>query len=113
MTAEVAGGLALLMHQIVVGLLIVAIGIFGAVAVKSSGIRSFQFQISVFIMIWIVGELVDIMQDLGSFSLYDPELGMEIHLASMVFFSVMLWLRFYFARQRQKKIVEASTSDYF
>jgi|SRR6185503_5748616 len=114
MTAQITDVIpSVFMHEFIVGLLLVAIAIFGAVAIRSRGIKSFQFQISVFIMIWILGELVDILQDLGLLNLYNSETGMQIHLASMIFFSLMIWLRFYFSKIRQKRIVEAPKSDYF
>lgn len=104
---------SMVMNQIIISLLIVAIGIFGVLAVRSRNIRSFQFQISVFIIVWIAGELVEILQDLGLFNFYDAELGMQIHLFSMIFFSAMLWFRFYASKSKQKKIVDVNSYDYF
>jgi hypothetical protein len=33
-------------------------------------------------------------------------LGLEIHVVSMVFFSLMLWLRFYYSERSGKKMIE-------
>ncbi|MDP9289380.1 MAG: hypothetical protein M3P08_14455 [Thermoproteota archaeon] len=33
-------------------------------------------------------------------------LGLEIHLVSMILFSLMLWLRFYYSERSGKKMIE-------
>jgi hypothetical protein len=34
------------------------------------------------------------------------DIGLEIHTASMIFFSILLWLRFFYSERSGKKIVE-------
>jgi hypothetical protein len=89
-------------------LLLVALGIFVWLAVRSRNIRSFQFQISIFIIIWILGEITGILQDNGIIvlSALHGDVGLEIHVISMVFFSMMLWLRFYYSKRSGKKMIE-------
>ena len=102
------------MENVLIGLLVVALGIFGWLATISRNIRAFQFQISVFIIIWITGELVDMIQS-GKF-LAAPGIesaGSQIHLGAMIFFSAMIWLRFISARAKGKKIVDEPPADYF
>jgi hypothetical protein len=53
------------MNSITTLLLLVALGIFVWLAVRSRNIRSFQFQISIFIIIWILGEITGILQNNG------------------------------------------------
>ena len=103
----------LVTHEVILGLLFVALGIFAVVAARARNIRSFQFQIAVFIMVWIVGEVVDVLQDLQVFSLFDEGLGMQIHLASMIFFSIMIWLRYYYSKSRGKKIVDSPPPGFY
>lgn len=106
------GGSAVISHEMTLVLLFASLAIFGAVALKSRSVRSFQFQISIFIIIWISGEIVDVLQDAGVFNFYSEELGMQVHLLSMVFFSTMIWLRFYYSRQKRKKIVDKPPANY-
>ena len=109
------GTLFLLMNSITTLLLLVALGIFVWLAVRSRNIRSFQFQISIFIIIWILGEITGILQDNGItvLSALQGDVGLEIHVISMVFFSMMLWLRFYYSKRSGKKMIEdvADTSS--
>jgi hypothetical protein len=104
---------SLIPHELILGLLFVALGIFAIVAAKARNIRSFQFQIAIFIIVWIVGEMVDVLQDLQMLNVFDDALGMQIHLASMIFFSIMIWLRFYYSRSRGKKIVDSPPPDFY
>jgi hypothetical protein len=102
------GTLLPLMNSITILLLLGALGIFVWLAARSKNIRSFQFQLSIFIIIWILGDMVSILHDNGivGFSALQSELGSGIHVVSMVFFSVMLWLRYYYSERSSKKMVE-------
>jgi hypothetical protein len=100
-------------HEVIIALLFVALGIFAMVAVKARNIRSFQFQISIFIIVWIAGEMVDVLQDLGMLDVFSEDFGMQVHLASMIFFSVMIWLRFYYSRSKGRKIVDSPPADFY
>jgi|SRR6266516_6249545 len=92
----------LFMNNITIILLLIALGIFVWQATRSKSIRSFQFQISVFLVVWILGEIVGIIV----FPALQGNLGLEIHVISMVFFSLMLWLRFYYSERSGKKMIE-------
>lgn len=94
------GGLTLI-------LLVIALGIFVWLTVKSKNIKSFQFQISLFIVIWIVGEVADLLQGRQIGILlppYSQETGLYIHVLAMGLFSAMLWIRFYRSMKTGKKI---------
>jgi uncharacterized membrane protein len=101
----------LVMHYLTIVLLFVSLGIFGWLAIKSHSIRTFQFQISIFIIIWIVGEIVNIVISHKT-EHHIEDIGPQIHLAAMVLFAVLLWTRFYYSRLAGKKIVDDS-SDYY
>ncbi|MGA9148932.1 MAG: hypothetical protein WBZ36_00030 [Candidatus Nitrosopolaris sp.] len=90
-------------------LLLATLSIFVWLAARSKDIRSFQFQISIFIIIWILGGVADILQDSGIavMSSLQGDIGLEIHVASLVFLSIMIWLRFYYSQRSGKRTIEA------
>lgn len=102
------GTLLLLMDNITTALLFVALGIFVWLAVLSKNIRTFQFQISIFIIIWILGEIAGILRDSGiiSLSVLQGDVGLEIHVVSMFFFSMLLWVRFYYSQRSGRRMIE-------
>jgi len=100
--------LILLMNSFTIILLLAALSLFvWLAATQSKKIRSFQFQLSVFIIIWIVGDLINILQNNGVILVSSlKSVGGEVHLVSMFFFSVMLWLRYYYSERSGKRMVE-------
>jgi len=98
----------IIMSNITVILLFVALGIFVWLVARSKSIRSFQFQMSIFLVVWILGEIAGSLQDSGIivFTALQGDIGLDIHVVSMVFFSVMLWLRFYYSERSGKKMIE-------
>jgi hypothetical protein len=102
--AWIPGGLPFIMDNITPMLLVIGLGIFIRLAIISKSIKTFQFQISVFIIIWILGEIAGILREIGILRLtsVQSEIGLEIHVISMVFFSLMLWFRFYYSMKAEK-----------
>ena len=98
----------ILMNSITTMLLLIALAIFVWLALRSKNVRTFQFQISIFLIIWISGEIAGILQDSGIIvlSIVQGDIGLEIHVVSMVFFSMMLWLRYYYSERSGKKMIE-------
>ena len=98
----------LFMNNITIILLLIALGIFVWQVSRSKSIRSFQFQISIFLVIWILGEIVGNLEDNGIivFPALQGNIGLEIHVVSMVLFGLMLWLRFYYSERNGKKMIE-------
>jgi hypothetical protein len=98
----------IIMSNITVILLLVALGIFVWLVARSKTIRSFQFQMSIFLVVWILGEIASNLQDSGIivFTALQGDIGLEIHVVSMVFFSIMLWLRFYYSERSGNKMIE-------
>ncbi|MGB7955114.1 MAG: hypothetical protein WCF23_14140 [Candidatus Nitrosopolaris sp.] len=96
------------MNNITIIMLLIALAIFVWQAARSKNIRSFQFQISIFLVVWILGEIVGSLEDNGIivFPALQGNLGLEIHVVSMVLFGLMLWLRFYYAKRSGKKMIE-------
>jgi hypothetical protein len=98
----------LFMNNITIILLLIALGIFVWQVSRSKSIRSFQFQISMFLVVWILGETVGNLEDNGIivFPALQGNIGLEIHVVSMVLFGLMLWLRFYYSERSGKKMIE-------
>jgi hypothetical protein len=84
-------------------LLLATLSIFVWLAARSKDIRSFQFQISVFIIIWVLGGVAYILQDSGTIvvSPLQGDIGLEINVVSVAFLSIMIWLRFYYSQSRK------------
>ena len=98
----------LFMNNITIILLLIALAIFVWQVSRSKSIRSFQFQISIFLVVWILGEIVGNLEDNGIivFPALQGNIGLEIHVVSMVLFGLMLWLRFYYSERNGKKMIE-------
>ena len=101
-----------LMNNFTLYLLFVALGIFVWLAWQSHSPKSFRFQISIFVLIWIGGEFVTTLYESGSFDFpYElHDLGMQIHLVSMILFASIMFVRFYYSYWSGHKIVESLTS---
>jgi len=88
-------------------LLFIAIGIFGSLVIQSKSLKSFQFQISLIIIIWILGEIIDISDDVGILSLDEfASLPYLIHMSAMILLGIVFWLRYYFAKRQGKTLVD-------
>ena len=99
---------AFLEYDLTLILLIACIILFGYLALRSRNARSFQFQISIFILIWIVGEVANSLAENNLIQLPQSEqaLGYEIHVASMVFFGFLLYARYFYSRRRGRELIE-------
>lgn len=102
----------LVTNSFTLGLLFASLGIFGWLAIKSQSIRTFQFQISIFIIIWIVGEIVNMFVNVYGTKYNTEEIGLKIHLVAMILFTVLLWARFYHSKRSEKRI-ENDSSGYY
>jgi bacteriorhodopsin len=88
-------------------LLVFALGIFVWLTARSRNIKSFQFQISIFILIWITGEIVDLLGEEGVVEVFSTsEIGIYVHVFAMAMFGAMLWIRFYLSEKRGKRIAD-------
>ncbi len=93
-----AGGLTLV-------ILFTSLAIFGWLAVRYRNIRSFEFQIFVFIIVYIVGEILEDYK-IPSLSTSLPYIGSQIHIVSAVFLAIILWLRLYYVRRSGRKMID-------
>jgi hypothetical protein len=98
------------MSYVTLILSIIPLAIFIWLAVKSKNIRAFQFQISVFIAVYIIGEIIENTK-IAAFSILPPDIGSQIHVGSAIFFTIMVWFRFYYADKSGKKMIESSIDN--
>ncbi len=91
------GGLTLI-------ILFMSLAIFGWLAVRYRNIKSFEFQISLFIIVYIVGEILEDYK-IPSLSTM-PYIGSQIHIVSAVFLAIILWLRLYSVRKSGRKMID-------
>lgn len=70
--------------------------IFARLAIKATNLGSFRFQLSIFLLVWVVSELPHIADSLGliSISEYDP-FGLTLHAASMALFAFFVGFKSY------------------
>ena len=86
---------------------LVPLVIFVWLAIRSKNIKSFQLQISVFIAVYIIGGIIENNNGrIAMFSVLPPEIGSQIHVIAAIFFTIMIWFRFYYADLRGKKMIE-------
>lgn len=101
-----------IMSNSTICLLFAALGIFVWLAWRSHNIKSFQFQISIFIMIWIGGEFITASQETGLVNLsgHLHDLGMQIHFVAMILFALIIFMRFYYSHRAGHKVMESLDS---
>ena len=86
---------------------LVPLVIFVWLAIRSKNIKSFQHQISVFVAVYIIGGIIENNNGrIAMFSTLPPEIGSQIHVIAAIFFTIMIWFRFYYADLRGKKMIE-------
>ncbi len=86
--------------------------IFVWLAIRSKSIKAFQFQISIFIAVYILGQIIE-HNRIHLFSSLPPDIGQQIHVGSAIFFTIMMWFRFYNSEKRGKKMIESDIDDYY
>jgi hypothetical protein len=98
------------MSDITFILSLVPLVIFVWLAVRSKSIKAFQFQISIFIAVYILGGIIE-NNRIAIFSALPPDIGPQIHVGSAIFFTIMVWFRFYYAEKSRKNMVESSINN--
>jgi hypothetical protein len=89
---------------------LISLIIFVWLAIRSKSIKSFQFQISIFIAVYILGQIIE-NNRISIFSTLPPNIGSQIHVGSAIFFTIMMWFRFYYAEKRGKKMIESDIDN--
>jgi glucan phosphoethanolaminetransferase (alkaline phosphatase superfamily) len=84
--------------------------IFIWLAIRSKSIKSFQLQISIFIAVYLLGAIIE-NNRIAIFSTLSPNIGSQIHVVSAIFFTIMMWFRFYYAEKSGKKMIESDKDN--
>ena len=79
--------------------------IFGWLAIRSRNIKNFEFQIFVFIIIYIIGEILE-DNIIPSLSASLPHFGSQLHLIAAAFLAIMLWFRLYYVRSSGHRMID-------
>jgi len=99
--------LVLMFSNVTFLLLLAALVIFGILTLQYKKIKSFQFQISMVLVILIISEIIDVMFDFEY--LENPwleNLGSYIHVISMAGIALVFWARFYHSVKARKEFVD-------
>ena len=99
------------MNDLTLILSLIPLIIFIWLAVRSKSIKSFQFQISIFIAVYLLGAIIENSNRIAIFSTLPPNIGSQVHVGSAIFFTIMMWFRFYYAEKRGKKMIESDIYD--
>ena len=86
-------------------MLLATIAIFGFLTARYRNIRRFEFQLSIFILLYIIGEIFELYKfPILSTSL--PYIGPQFHITGALFLVIMLWLRLYSGRRNEYKMID-------
>ena len=77
--------------------------------IRYRNIKNFEFQVFVFIVIYIVGEILENYK-IPSLSGSLPHLGSQLHLIAAAFLAMILWIRLYYARSSGQKTIDKLAS---
>jgi hypothetical protein len=83
--------------------------IFVILAIKSNTIKSFQSQISIFIGVYVVGEVLE-LNSVQNITRLPSDLGSQIHAAATIIITVVLWSRLYYSGKIIKKLADPDQS---
>jgi hypothetical protein len=86
-------------------LLLIPLIIFIWLTIKSKNIKSFQFQLMIFILMYFIGQVIDNNVDSIFFSMLPKDFGSQIHVFAAAYFTIVMLFRFYFANPRKTKII--------
>lgn len=87
------------------GLFLASLGIFVALAAKSRNLKSFPTQISVFIGIYVAGELAELSPVQAATGL-PPEAGSELHVLATIFLTTVLWSRLVLSNRATRHLAD-------
>jgi hypothetical protein len=79
-------------------LIVIAFAIFARLAFKGKSLGSFRFQLSIFLLIWVISEIPHIAESIGFIAVGSYEdVGLYLHAASMAVFGMFVgWRSFRF-----------------
>ena len=83
--------------------------IFVILAIKSNTIKSFQSQISIFIGVYVVGEVLE-LNSVQNITRLPSDLGSQIHVAATIIITVVIWSRLFYSGKIIKKLADPGQS---
>ncbi|MGB7706600.1 MAG: hypothetical protein WBL64_04815 [Nitrososphaeraceae archaeon] len=86
-------------------LFLVSLAFFVLLSIKLKSIRTFQFQISLFVGLYVLGEIIEI-KELAAFLSIPESLGSQIHVGATIFLTFIIWIRFIYSEKAIKKLVD-------
>lgn len=90
--------------------LIISLSIFSFLVIRSrSSIKTFQSQMLLFIVLYLIGEIIENINLNNSLIL--PELGSQIHVAATVFLIVSFWSRYYYSERHDMLMIDHEQED--
>jgi hypothetical protein len=109
-STQIDSGFLFSMGGITLIILFMSLAIFGWLTVRNRNIRSFEFQITVFIIVYIIGEIIEDFKIPSLSSI--PYLGSQIHIVSAVLLAIIVWLRLYSVRKSAQMIDKLESVEY-
>jgi hypothetical protein len=91
-------------------MLFASLAIFGWLAIRSRNIKNFEFQIFVLVIIYIIGEILEVYK-IPSLSASLSYLGSQIHLIAAAFLAIILWFRLYYVQSSGRKTIDKLEPD--
>ena len=91
-------------------LFLVSLTFFGWLSIKSKSIKTFQSQISLFIGLYVIGELLEIKQISTLLSIPDG-LGSQIHVGATIFLTIVVWMRLYYSEKGIKSLADTASDS--
>ena len=99
--------LVLIFTNVTLLLLLGAFVIFGILALQHKKIKSFQFQMSIVLLVLIFSEVIDVLFDFNYIQNHMLEhVSSIIHVSSMAGVALIFWGRFVHAKKSQTKLVD-------
>lgn len=75
-------------------MILIAFAIFARLAIKGKSLGSFRFQLSIFLLIWVLAEIPHIGETLGLLSTASySDIGLYLHATSMAVFALFVGWR--------------------
>ena len=86
-------------------ILFMVLAVFGWLAIRYRNIKRFEFQMSIFIMVYVLGEILEDYK-IPSLSTSLPYVGSQIHIVSAVFLATILWHRLYSVKNSGREMID-------
>ena len=87
-------------------LILIPLIIFIWLTIKSKNIKSFQFQLMIFILMYFIGQVIENNDNSFFFSILPKDFGSQIHVIAAAFFTIVMLFRLYYANPRKRKMID-------